>query len=62
MLQLLTLHVPISAFGDLLGGVVLLAAAARLVDVAWTPFAILYLLLALTGGALIQLALRLLIV
>jgi ABC-2 type transport system permease protein len=62
LLQLLTLRVPISAFGDLLGGVALIAAATRLVDVAWTPWAILYLLLALGGGALIQLAMRLLIV
>ena len=61
LLQLLTRHVPLSAFGDLLGGVALIAAATRLVDVAWTPLAILYLLLALAGGGLIQLALRLLI-
>ncbi len=61
LLQLLTRHVPLSAFGDLLGGVALLVAATRLVDVAWTPRAILYLLLALLGGGLIQLALRLLI-
>jgi ABC-2 type transport system permease protein len=62
LLQVLTLNVPLSAFGDLLGGVALIAAATRLVDVAWTTQAILYLLLALGGGALIQLALRLLVV
>jgi ABC-2 type transport system permease protein len=62
LLQLLTLRVPISAFGDLLGGVALIVGATRLVDVAWTPLAILYLLLALVGGALILLAMRLLIV
>jgi ABC-2 type transport system permease protein len=42
--------------------VALIAAATHLVDVAWTPQAILYLLLALGGGALLQLAMRLLIV
>jgi ABC-2 type transport system permease protein len=62
LVQLLTLRVPISAFGDLLGGVALIAGAARLMDVAWTPQAVIYLLLALAGGALIQLAMRLLIV
>jgi ABC-2 type transport system permease protein len=62
LLQLLTRRVPISAFGDLLGGVALIAAATELVDVAWTPQAIAYLLLALGGGALLQLAMRLLIV
>jgi ABC-2 type transport system permease protein len=62
LLQLLTLRVPISAFGDLLGGVALIVGATRLVDVTWTPLAIVYLVLALIGGALILLAMRLLIV
>jgi ABC-2 type transport system permease protein len=62
LIQLLTRRVPISAFGDLLGGVALIVAAARLIDMAWTPQAIVYLLLALVGGALIQLAMRLLVV
>lgn len=61
LLQLLTSSVPISAFGDLLGGVALIAAAARLINVAWTARTIVYLLLALVGGALIQFALRLLL-
>lgn len=62
LLQLLTLRIPISAFGDLLGGLVLLVAAARLVGLAWTPLALLYLLLALAGGALVLLSMRLLVV
>lgn len=61
LIQLLTRSVPISAFGDLVGGVALIAAAIRLIDVTWTPRAIVYLLLAIAGGALIQLALRLLL-
>jgi ABC-2 type transport system permease protein len=62
LLQLLTRRVPISAFGDLLGGVALIAAATRLVGIAWTPQVLLYLLLAIVGGALLLLAIRLLIV
>jgi ABC-2 type transport system permease protein len=61
LIQLLTRQVPLSAFGDLIGGVALIAAATRLIDVTWTARAIVYLLLALVGGALIQLALRLLL-
>ncbi len=59
LLQVLTRRVPLSAFGDLLGGVALLVAAARLLAVAWTPLTILYLVCAIIGGGLIQLALRL---
>jgi ABC-2 type transport system permease protein len=62
LVQLLTRRVPISTFGDLLGGVILIVAAARLTGVTWTPQTLVYLLLALVGGALIQLAMRLLIV
>ena len=62
LLQLLTERVPISAFGDLLGGLTLFAAANTLVGLAWTAQALLYLLLALAGGALIQLSIRLLVV
>ena len=61
LLQVLTRSVPLSAFGDLLGGVALIVAALRLLDVSWTARAVVYLLLALFGGALIQLALRLLL-
>lgn len=62
VLQLLTLRVPMSAFGDLFGGVVLIAVAASRLDLAWTPAMVLYLLLALAGGALVLLAVRLLFV
>lgn len=62
LLQLLTEHVPLSAFGELLGGPALFLAANQLVHVDWTPWALLYLLGALTGGALLELAIRVLIV
>ena len=61
LLQLIFQHVHVNIFGDLLGGLALFAAASTLVTVDWTPLAILYLLLALIGGTLIELALRLLI-
>jgi ABC-2 type transport system permease protein len=37
LVQLLTRRVPISAFGDMLGGAALIAGAASLTHVAWTP-------------------------
>ncbi len=61
LIQVLTRRVPLSAFGDLLGGIALIVAATRLVAVAWTAPALLYVLLALVGGGLLQLAMRLLI-
>ena len=62
LLQLLIERVPMTAFGDLLGGLMLFVAANTLVSLLWTPQALLYLLLALAGGTLIELAIRLLIV
>ncbi|HEY8742251.1 MAG TPA: ABC-2 family transporter protein [Chloroflexota bacterium] len=62
LLQLLTERVPLSAFGELVGGPALFLAANRLVHVVWTPWTLLYLLVALIGGALLELAIRVLIV
>lgn len=62
LLQLLTERVPLSAFGEVLGGPALFLAANSLVDVDWTPQSVLYLLLALAGGALLELSIRVLIV
>ena len=60
LLQLMCERVHVSIVGDLIGGLALFAAAASLVTVNWTPLALLYLALALFGGALIELALRVL--
>src|SRR5262249_11180686 len=60
LLQLLCQRVHISVFGDLIGGLALFVAANSLVAVDWTAPALLYLVLALAGGALIELALRVL--
>jgi ABC-2 type transport system permease protein len=60
LLQLLCQRMYVSIFGDLIGGLGLFVAASTLVAIDWTPLAIFYLVLALIGGALIELALRLL--
>ena len=60
LLQLMCERIHVSIAGDLLGGLALFAAAASLVAVDWTPLALLYLALALLGGALVELALRVL--
>ncbi len=62
LLQVLTERVPLSAFGEVLGGPALFLAANQLVHVDWTPWALLYLLFALVGGALLEPAIRVLIV
>ncbi len=61
LLQFMTQSVQVSVLGDLLGGLAIFAAATALTDVAWTPIAIGYLLLAILGGALVELATRVLI-
>ena len=60
LLQIMCRRVFVSVFGDLIGGLGLFVAAGTLVTVDWTPLALFYLLLALLGGALIELSLRLL--
>jgi ABC-2 type transport system permease protein len=61
LLQFMTQRVEISIFGDLLGGVAIFIAANQLVGLAWTPAALLYLGLAIAGGALAEGAVRILI-
>lgn len=61
LLQFMTQSVQVSVLGDLLGGLAIFAAATALTEVAWTPVAIGYLLLAILGGALVELATRVLI-
>lgn len=54
LVQVLTRKLRVNCFGDLLGGVALLIAAGREVEVAWSPLAVLMLLAAVTGGALVE--------
>jgi ABC-2 type transport system permease protein len=61
LLQFMTQRVEISILGDLLGGVGIFIAANQLIGLAWTPAAVVYLLLAIAGGALAEGAVRILI-
>jgi ABC-2 type transport system permease protein len=59
--QVLSQGVQVNAFGDLLGGIALFLAATTLTTLDWTPATLLYLVFAILGGALIELALDLMI-
>ena len=57
-IQVITGRLRLQTLGDVAGGFTLLAVAARLVPVAWTPASIAYLIAALLGGALIEAGLQ----
>ena len=61
LLHVIVDRFPVGAIGDFGGGVVLFLAANALVGVAWTAPALLYLVLAIVGGALIEAAVKLVI-
>lgn len=54
LIQLFTRKLRINAFGDLLGGSALLIAASTSANVDWSPLAVLYLILAVSGGGLVE--------
>jgi len=54
LLQLFTRKLRVNCFGDLLGGALLLSFAAPGVPIAWSPWAVAFLLLAVVGGALVE--------
>ena len=55
LLQIFTRKLRVNCFGDLIGGIALLiASAARGVDIDWTPLAMVFLVLAVFGGALVE--------
>lgn len=58
-LQVMTYTFPIASFGDLLGGIVVFVAATLRVNIAWSPLEVLYLLLAIIGGCLVETAIKL---
>lgn len=60
-LQLLTSRVSVNAAGDALIALAVFVYAASIADVAWTPLALLYIALALIGGALIEGAVQVMI-
>lgn len=57
----LTQRVEVSILGDLIGGLAIFTAANAAVAIAWSPLAILYLGLAIVGGALVEVAWRVLV-
>lgn len=57
----MTQRVEVSIFGDLLGGLAIFFVANALTGIAWTVPAATYLVLAILGGALVELASRILI-
>jgi ABC-2 type transport system permease protein len=57
-IQVITGRLRLQTLGDVAGGITLLAVAARLVPIAWTPTAVAYLIAALVGGALIEAGLQ----
>jgi ABC-2 type transport system permease protein len=61
LLQFMTHRVEIGIFGDLLGGIAIFFAANQLTGMAWTPLALVYLVLAILGGALAEAAVRILV-
>jgi ABC-2 type transport system permease protein len=61
LVQFMTQRVEISILGDLLGGLAIFVVANQAVGLAWTPISILYLGLAIVGGALIEGSVRILV-
>ncbi|MFF3377828.1 ABC transporter permease [Streptomyces sp. NPDC002680] len=59
LVQLLGRRLRLSALGDLIGGVALLAIALNQAPVDWSPAAVAFLVLAILGGALVEGALHL---
>jgi ABC-2 type transport system permease protein len=59
LVQLITRRIHLTAFGDLLGGVLLLVIASAHAPVRWSPGAVAFLLLAVVGGAMVELSLQL---
>lgn len=58
-LQVMTYQFPIAAFGDLASGIMIFAAANTQVRVDWSPFALLYLFIAVIGGCFVEASVKL---
>jgi ABC-2 type transport system permease protein len=59
LIFVMTYEFPIPALGDLLGGIIIFAVATPLVHVHWTLAAVIYGLIALMGGCLIDAGVKL---
>lgn len=54
LMQLFTRKLRINAFGDLIGGTALVIAASMAAPVNWSSLAVIYLILAIIGGGLVE--------
>jgi ABC-2 type transport system permease protein len=59
LIQLMTRRMPLTTVGDIVGGLVVLGIALGLNDIHWSAPLVCYLLLALVGGALIEVSFQL---
>lgn len=59
--QIISQGVQVNVFGDLLGGIGLFLVALTMVNIDWTATVVVYLILAIIGGALLELGLDLMI-
>lgn len=57
--QFMTADFHVAAFGDLLGGILIFAAASTRVQIDWSPLALIYLVLVIIGGCLVEAAVKL---
>lgn len=54
LLQMFTRKLRVNCFGDLLGGLALLAFSATRLGIDWSPLLVVFLVLAVIGGALVE--------
>lgn len=59
LLSVMTYQFPTAACGDLLGGLLIFGVATTRVSINWSPFAVIYLVLAIIGGCLVETAVKL---
>lgn len=59
LLQVMVAHIYLRDVGNLVGGIGLFLAANALLGIDWSPLALLYLLLAIVGGCLVEAAIAL---
>lgn len=54
LVQVISMEFRVAQFGDFITGVAIFAVATTLVDIAWTPFLVLFCVAAVIGGALVE--------
>lgn len=61
LVQLITRGFALTTFGDLAGGIALLVVASALLDVDWSAPAVIYMVLAIVGGGLVEASIQLIL-